>query len=60
MLKQLQTWSLLFALLGASQLLTGCFDADEDESQIPWAQPASWEGGMPGMPGMGMTRDQRH
>lgn len=48
---------LLIGALMAAALLSGCFNKDRDESQIPWARPATWEGGMPGMggvPGMGL------
>jgi len=43
---------LCLALLSLTALaLQGCFDANDDDSKQPWAQPASWEGGMPGMGG---------
>ena len=29
--------------------LSGCLDKTEDDSQIPWAQPASWEDTPAGM-----------
>lgn len=34
-------------IAGLSQ--TGCESADPHESNIPWARPATWEGGAPGM-----------
>ena len=44
------------ALTGVSLALlsTGCTTKTEQDSSIPWSRPASWEGGMPGMGGMGM------
>ncbi|CAM2781850.1 hypothetical protein [Rariglobus hedericola] len=41
------------ALTGASLLLSGCTTKTEQDSSIPWSRPASWEGGIPGMGGMG-------
>ena len=41
------------ALAGGSLLLTGCTSKTEQDSSIPWSRPASWEGGIPGMGGMG-------
>lgn len=36
----------LFAI--ASQLLVGCAtDGQDDISQVPWNQPAGWEGPLP-------------
>ncbi|ADE55341.1 conserved hypothetical protein [Coraliomargarita akajimensis DSM 45221] len=44
--------SLILALLAlTSCLLTGCFNAEQDEQAVPWGRPASWEGGAPGMGG---------
>lgn len=43
----------LIALAGAAVLLTGCTSKTEQDSTIPWSRPASWEGGIPGMGGMG-------
>ncbi len=40
------------ALAAGSLLLTGCTTTEQDSS-IPWSRPASWEGGVPGMGGMG-------
>lgn len=36
-----------------SLLFTGCTGKTEQDSSIPWSRPASWEGGIPGMGGMG-------
>ncbi|GHB95552.1 hypothetical protein [Cerasicoccus arenae] len=33
--------------------LSGCESANPDESNLPWARPATWEGGAPGMGGGG-------
>jgi hypothetical protein len=41
------------ALAGGSLFLTGCSTKTEADSSIPWSRPASWEGGIPGMGGMG-------
>jgi hypothetical protein len=39
---------------GALALFTsGCTTKTEQDSSIPWSRPASWEGGIPGMGGMG-------
>lgn len=35
--------------------LTGCFNASEDDSEIPWTRPQSWEDTAPGMGGRGNT-----
>lgn len=36
-------------LLGSAALFSGCSTSQEQESsQLPWARPASWEGGLPG------------
>ncbi|MCC5806145.1 MAG: hypothetical protein JJU00_07430 [Opitutales bacterium] len=43
-------------LLGAGLALSGCrtiADEDPDKQEIPWSQPAPWEGTVPGMPGHG-------
>jgi hypothetical protein len=46
--------SLIYLLLGAFFVLglTGCgtLNEDENEQQVPWSRPASWEGTVPGMP----------
>lgn len=49
---------LLLALVGCSllALATGCASKTPEESSIPWSRPASWEGGIPGMGGMGPGR----
>ncbi|MBC8041005.1 MAG: hypothetical protein H7Y06_10710 [Opitutaceae bacterium] len=44
---------LALALVGGSFLFTGCTTKTEADSSIPWSRPASWEGGIPGMGGMG-------
>ena len=43
-------------ILGTAALLfTGCAEKPQPkDAMLPQAQPASWEGGMPGMQGMGM------
>ena len=41
------------ALTGGLLLLSGCTSKTEQDSSIPWSRPASWEGGIPGMGGMG-------
>ncbi|MCC5842206.1 MAG: hypothetical protein JJT96_18970 [Opitutales bacterium] len=47
----------IFASLGLLLgLVTGCqtiAQEDPDSQEIPWGQPASWEGTVPGMPGAG-------
>ena len=42
----------LLAMLaaGGALLLTGCGTTDENMQEVPWSQPANWEGQMPGMP----------
>lgn len=40
-------------LVAGSLLLTGCTSKTEQDTSIPWSRPASWEGGIPGMGGMG-------
>ncbi|WP_309383451.1 hypothetical protein [Cerasicoccus frondis] len=38
------------ALLSLGGLfLSGCESANPEQSNLPWARPASWEGGAPGM-----------
>lgn len=34
-------------------LAAGCATKQPEDSSIPWSRPASWEGGIPGMGGMG-------
>ena len=41
------------ALAGTAFIVTGCTSKTEADSSIPWSRPASWEGGIPGMGGMG-------
>ncbi|MGE9295429.1 MAG: hypothetical protein ACQKBV_03990 [Puniceicoccales bacterium] len=51
-------WRLLIAaglFLGAL-FVGGCESANPQESQLPWARPASWEGGAPGMGGGGLNQ----
>lgn len=36
-------------LLFAGTLLAGCTTRGAKDSSIPWSQPASWEGQIPGM-----------
>jgi ABC-type glycerol-3-phosphate transport system substrate-binding protein len=45
----------LLALLGVTflALASGCATKTAEDSTIPWSRPASWEGGVPGMGGMG-------
>ncbi len=46
---------LTLALLGSAflALLSGCATKSPEDSSIPWSRPASWEGGIPGMGGLG-------
>jgi hypothetical protein len=44
---------LALALSGASLLSSGCSTKTEQDSTIPWSRPANWEGGIPGMGGLG-------
>lgn len=41
------------AVAGGAFILGGCSTKTEQDSTIPWSRPASWEGGVPGMGGMG-------
>jgi hypothetical protein len=41
------------AVIAGSLLFSGCTTKTEADSTIPWSRPASWEGGIPGMGGMG-------
>ncbi len=51
--------AVIFSL--AVLMLSGCETADSkklpsrhtDDSDLPWGRPASWEGGLPGMGGIG-------
>ncbi len=40
---------LTLLLLAAGALLAGCSTQSPRQSSIPWSQPASWEGQIPGM-----------
>jgi hypothetical protein len=46
---------LLLPVLAAALALlaSGCATKQPEDSSIPWSRPASWEGGIPGMGGMG-------
>lgn len=46
---------LVLAALAAAllALATGCASKQPEDSSIPWSRPASWEGGIPGMGGLG-------
>ena len=50
-----KTVSIILVLAGAAVTLvsTGCTSKTEQDSSIPWSRPAGWEGGIPGMGGMG-------
>lgn len=50
MLRRLTLLVLGSALLA---LASGCATKQAEDSSIPWSRPASWEGGVPGMGGMG-------
>ena len=50
MLRRLFLLSLGSVLLA---LASGCASKQPEDSSIPWSRPASWEGGVPGMGGMG-------
>jgi len=43
--------ALLLALGFTALMMTGCFNATEDEQSVPWGRPAQWEGGAPGFGG---------
>lgn len=48
---------LVLLLLGAPFIFSGCQTANPDDSQIPWARPAGWEGGGPAaLPDQGRNR----
>lgn len=40
----------LLLLLALGALLGGCTGKTDEDSQVPWAAPARWEGTVPGMP----------
>jgi hypothetical protein len=46
---------LLALALGSTfiTLASGCATKQPEDSSIPWSRPASWEGGLPGMGGLG-------
>lgn len=46
---------LLLLALGSAflALASGCATKQPEDSSIPWSRPASWEGGLPGMGGLG-------
>jgi hypothetical protein len=50
MLRRLALLVLGSALLA---MASGCASKQPEDSSIPWSRPASWEGGVPGMGGMG-------
>ncbi|WP_309400899.1 hypothetical protein [Cerasicoccus maritimus] len=43
------------AILGLGGFLSGCESANPEQSNLPWARPAEWEGGAPGMSGGGFN-----
>jgi hypothetical protein len=51
--KKLVLAGLALAGIGASLFTSGCASKTPEDSSIPWSRPASWEGGIPGMGGMG-------
>jgi len=51
MKKLIPSLLLTSALILAAFSLSGCFNASEDESEIPWTRPHSWENTAPGMGG---------
>jgi hypothetical protein len=50
MLRRLLTLALGSVFLA---LASGCATKQPEDSSIPWSRPASWEGGLPGMGGLG-------
>lgn len=40
---------LALLLIAAGALIAGCSTNTPKQSSIPWSQPASWEGQIPGM-----------
>jgi hypothetical protein len=52
---------LALLILGAILLAlgSGCATKQPEDSSIPWSRPASWEGGIPGMGGMGSHGSQQ-
>ncbi len=51
--KKLVLAGLALAGFGAALFTSGCATKTAEDSTIPWSRPASWEGGIPGMGGMG-------
>ena len=41
--------SALLLGLFAAAMLSGCMMQSSKDSSVPWAQPANWEGEVPGM-----------
>ena len=48
-MKLICKFAAIMLLIGMLPLFHGCEKASRDDSNIPWARPAHWEGGMPGM-----------
>lgn len=48
-MKLRQLVALFILLAGASLFFSGCETKQPEDSQIPWSQPADWEGQVPGM-----------
>lgn len=50
----------VLALAGfiATLATSGCASKSPEDSSIPWSRPASWEGGIPGMGGIGSPGSQ--
>jgi len=53
MVRLKKSFLLLLALTGMAGLSSGCTSKTEQDSSIPWSRPATWEGGVPGMGGLG-------
>lgn len=51
--KRITACILALGLTFSTLLLSGCFNASEDDSEIPWTRPHSWEDNAPGMGGGG-------
>jgi len=51
--KKLALAFLALAGVWVSLATSGCASKTPEDSTIPWSRPASWEGGIPGMGGMG-------
>jgi len=57
-MKSFMFWPILLGI--GSLLIMGCQSTSVDESKLPWARPASWEGAPPGMSGLpGMAGPSR-